>query len=152
MPRGPETIYINMSLNGRHSRVQEAARQAASCQMTLGTYLKRLVLAVLEQGSLLLLPFREQSHVLARLQAEAEQLEMPLDAYVLALLADRDRNLYSPQARPSSLWFPRGHGGARKDDEEGNETGEQELDNVDMEAAMQNVDAFLENMPDMAGF
>lgn len=151
MPRGPDTVYANMTLNGRDPRVQEAERQAASCQMTLSTYLKKLVLALLEQGPLLLVHFREQSRVLSHLRTEAEQMEMPLDAYVLALLADRDRNLYATDARPVALWFPHGgRGGDEMVDEDGETAAA--VDDVDIEAAMQNVDEFLAAMPDMAGF
>ncbi len=151
MPRGPETIYANLSFNGRDARVQEAARQAASSHVTLGTYLKKLVLAMLAQGPLLLVQFRPSSRVLAHLQQEAEQVEMSLDAYVLALLADRDRSLYVTDARPTSLWFPRGrvlHGEWAGVEAET----EQEKESVNIDEAMQNVDEFLAGMADMAGF
>ncbi len=151
MPRGPETIYANLSFNGRDARVQEAARQAASSQMTLGTYLKKLVLAVLAQGPLLLLQFRASSRVLAHLQQEAEQVEMSLDAYVLALLADRDRSLYATDARPTSLWFPRGRTLRGDATLENGET-EQEKESVNIDEAMHNVEEFLAGMADMAGF
>lgn len=150
MPRGPDTVYANMTLNGRDPRVQEAERQAASCTLSLGTYLKKLVLALLEQGPLLLVHFREHSRVLSHLRTEAEQMEMPLDAYVLALLADRDRSLYATDARPAALWFPHGR---RERDEMVDEDEERAavVDDVDIEAAMHNVDEFLAAMPDMAG-
>jgi hypothetical protein len=139
-----------MSFNARDPQVQAAVQQAEANDTTLSTYLKKLVLALLEEGPLLLLSFKEASRVRAHLLQEAQELEMPFDAYVLALLADRDRSLYEATRRPPSLWYPRGHavavevfsGDMQEEDAESE-------DDVNMAEAMTNVGDFL---AEMSGF
>ena len=150
MPRGRDTVYANMSFNSRESQVQAAVEQAEANNTTLSTYLKKLVLALLAQGPLLLLQFREVSRVRSHLLQEAKELEMPLDAYVLALLADRDRSLYESHRRPPSLWYPHGHVvpiSTNSFDEEEQE--EEPEDDVDIEEAMANVEEFLSELSNM---
>lgn len=145
MPRGQNTVYANMSFNGQDPQVQAAAEQAVASDTTLGTYLKKLVLALLAQGPLLLLQFHEMSRVRVHLLQEAQELEMSLDDYVLALLADRDRSLYEEQRRPASLWYPRGH--VVLPHPISTEMEEQESENdVNIEEAMANVSDFLSEM------
>ena len=146
MPRGRDTVYANMSFNAREPQIRAAVEQAEANEIALGTYLKKLVLALLAQGPLLLLPFREVSRVLTHLQHEADELEMPLDTYVVALLADRDRSLYESQCRPGSLWYPRGHVIAETSFSSGEMEEEQGEDDVNIEEAMSNVNDFLSEM------
>lgn len=151
MPRSQNTVFANMSFNGQDPQVRAAAEQAEANGVTLATYLKKLVLALLGQGPLLLLQFREVSRVRTHLLQEAQELELPLDAYVLALLADRDRSLYEAQRHPTSLWYPRGYGIAV--DTVSVDMGEEEEaepeDEVNIEEAMANANDFL---AEMSGF
>lgn len=143
MPRSRDkTIYANMSFHALDPQVLEAQDQAEASGIALGTYLKKLALALLAQGPLLIVQFREASRVRARLLQEARELEMPLDAYVLALLADRDRSLYEGRRRPASLWYPRG--ALAVSDESADEQARE--DDVDMEEAMANAQEFLAEM------
>ncbi len=149
MPRSQNTIYANMSFNARDPQVQEAAVEAEANGVALGTYLKKLVLALLGHGPVLLLQFRETSRVRTHLLQEAQELEMPLDAYVLALLADRDRSLYEAQRRPASLWYPRGQLVAAGTVPEPEEEETEREDDVNIEEAMTNVNDFLAEMANM---
>lgn len=148
MPRSKETIYANLSFNARDPQVQAAMEQATLNGTTLGTYLKKLVLALLADRPLLLIRFQEASRLHSHLAQEAQELEMPLDAYVLALLADRDRILYKSPLQPASLWYPYNNNiHALNEDSKNVEEGLE--DDVNMEEAMQNVQEFL---VDMTGF
>lgn len=143
MPRGQNTVYANMSFNGRDPQVQEAAQQAEANGVTLSTHLKKLVLALLGQGPILLLHFREASRVRTHLLQEAQEVEMPLDTYVLALLGDRDRGLYEAQRRPASLWYPRGGFVTEGTIPELEVEVSERKDDVNIEEAMANANDFL---------
>jgi hypothetical protein len=150
MPRSRDTVYANMSFNARDPQVQAAVDQAEASDIALGTYLKKLVLALLAQGPLLLLQFREMSRVRVHLLQEAREVEMSLDTYVLALLADRDRSLYEASRRPTSLWYPRGLAFVTDVVPVGGDEEEVEPeDDVNIEEAMANANDFL---AELSGF
>ena len=147
MPRSQETVYANMSFNPRDPHVQAAMEQATSNDMTLGTYLKKLVLALLADGPLLLLHFQDGSRIRSHLMQEAQELEMPLDVYVLSLLADRDRNVYKSTQQPISLWYPPHYLTTFKEDVTNTEV--EPEDDVNIEEAMQNVHDFFADMTEL---
>lgn len=114
---------------------------------TLGTYLKKLVLALLADRPLLLIRFQEASRLHSHLVQEAQELEMPLDTYILALLADGDRSLYKSSLQPALLWYPHNYMNTLHQDDTNVKEGLE--DDVNMEEAMQNVQEFF---ADMTGF
>ncbi len=149
MPRPPGTKTITMALNPKSRRVSQMEAQARECGQSLSAYAKQLVLDLTNEGSFVPLRFREASHVLRSLEQEAHSLEMELEDYLEALLADRHRALYGGKG-PASLWYPRvqpveGVGGAI--------TAPQDTtDEVNMDEAMKNVEHLVGFYADMDGF
>jgi hypothetical protein len=146
MPRSPETVFANMSFNAHDERIRRAVEQAEANHTTLGTYLKKLVLALLCQGPVIPLQYQEESRVLAHVRQEAAQLEQPLESYILMLLADRDRALYSPENAPVPLWFPCHSCSTNTARQSTSLASDEREDDVKLEEALQNIAEFLADM------
>jgi hypothetical protein len=115
---------------------------------TLGKYLKDVLLALYKENPFtLILRYQKHSVVLQHLEQEARRIEMPVEDYIQALLADRDRELYGggKSLRPAHLWYAQGYqpsGGVVKEEQEQQSTG----DDFDLDAAFSNVEAFFGTM------
>ena len=129
--------------------VSWALKRAQERGETIGKYLKDVTLALLKENPyILVLRFREHSRVLMHLEQEAQSVEMPLEDYIQLLLADRDRVLHGKKGRGGkttelpNLWYAHGHqpGINAPSQKEERETPE---DDFDLEAALENMDAFM---------
>src|SRR5581483_1562895 len=94
MPRRPDTEFAKIEMSPALPGVAWALTQARERGESFGTYLKHLILALLKEGPYVLLRYKMHSRVLMHLEQEAQRMEMPIDLYIQALLADRDRELY----------------------------------------------------------
>ena len=146
MPRPPGTVTITMGLNPKNQRVSQMEAQARENGQSLSAYAKQLMLDLTSQGGFVPLRFQEASHVLRGLEQEAQSLEMELEDYLRALLADRHRALSGNQQ--ASLWYPRVQPVAA----EGKTAVLQNTDEIDMDEAMQNVEHLVGFYADMEGF
>ncbi len=106
MPRSAGTVTVSMGFNPNNARVRQLETQAGEGGQSLSAYVKQLVLDLTRDGRFVPLRFKEASHVSLRIEQEAQSLEMSVEDYILALLADRHRALYGGKKTPS-LWYPK---------------------------------------------
>src|SRR6266700_2311433 len=141
MSRGPDTLFAKIELTPAIPGVARVNTQAKERGETLGTYLKHLILALLKEGPYVLLRYKASSRVLMHLEQEARTMEMPVDEYIKALLTDRDRELYGGEksVQPAHLWYAQGHSLTPCITQEV----QTQDDDLDLEEAFSNVDAFL---------
>jgi hypothetical protein len=95
-----------MGFNPKNKRVSQMEEQAREKGQSLSAYIKQMILDLTGAGSFIPLRFKEASNVLHTLEQEAQSLEMPLEDYLKALLADRHRALYGGNQQ-ASLWYPK---------------------------------------------
>ena len=146
MPRSAGTVTISMGFNPNNARVRQMETQAREGEQSLSAYVKQLVLDLTRDGRFVPLRFKEASHISQRLEQEAQSLEMSVEDYILALLADRHRALYGGK-RTSSLWYPvQPVDGIREE-----ETPLLKDDEVNLDEAMQNAASLMGFYEDQEG-
>jgi hypothetical protein len=146
MPRSARTVTLSMGFNPNNAWVRQMEVQAREGGQSLSAYVKQLVLDLTREGRFIPLHFKEASPVSQRLEQEAQSLEMTVEDYILALLADRHRALYGGKTAPS-LWYPR-----VQPVDEVEEVPTPKEDEIDLDEAMKTVSSIMDFYNDQEGF
>ena len=119
--------------------------QAKEKGQSLSAYIKQMILDLTDAGSFIPLRFKEASNILHTLEQEAQSLEMSLEDYLKALLADRHHALYGGNQQ-ASLWYPKVQPIERE------APAPQGEDEINIDEAMKNIENLVGFYNDMQGF